>query len=310
MIGLRTTSLTAAFALAFAAPAFAQPQAPDPIIRSGAAEQISDHVWVIEDESVPVVPNVGFVVGETGVLVIDTGLGERNGATVLAEAQTVAPGRDIYIVSTHFHPEHDLGAQAFPDDAQMIRSNVQAAEIVASGGQMTQVFAGRSAVMAELLAGAEHRDADILFEDEHVLDLGGVTATIIALGANHTSGDTGVWIESDGVLFSGDVAMRNLPNVGTQEATIAQWLSSLDRFDALGPSIIVPSHGPLGDLAYVADYRAFFTLARDRAAELKADGKSVEEAVEVITAELEAAHPHIPAQRAGSGIRLAYTEAP
>jgi glyoxylase-like metal-dependent hydrolase (beta-lactamase superfamily II) len=265
---------------------------------------------VIEDLSVPVTPNVGFVVGETGVLVIDTGLGERNGATVLAEAQAVAPGRDIYIVSTHFHPEHDLGAQAFPDDAQMIRSNDQAAEIVSNAGQTIELFAGRSAVMAELLEGAEHRDADILFEDEHVLDLGGVTATIMALGANHTSGDTGVWVESDGVLFSGDVAMRNLPNVGTADATLGQWFASLDRFDALGPEIIVPSHGPLGGAAYVADYRAFFTLARDRAAELKAEGKSVEEAVEIITAELEAAHPQIPSQRAGSGIRLAYNEAP
>jgi glyoxylase-like metal-dependent hydrolase (beta-lactamase superfamily II) len=307
MIGSRTLLATAAV-LGLAAPTLAQ--APDPIIRAGATEQIAPHVWVIEDESVPLVPNVGFVVGETAALVIETGLGPRNGEIVLAEAQALAPGLPLYIVSTHFHPEHDLGAQAFPDEAQMIRSNAQARDVAELGEETIAAFSGRSALTAELLADAEHREADILFDGEHRLDLGGVSVVLLDFGANHTRGDTAVWVEGEGVLFAGDVAMSALPAITTEDATVAQWLASLDRLDALSPTVVVPSHGPLGDAGYIAAYRDFFETVRDRAAALKAEGKTVEETIETVTAEIAAARPGISAQRAAGGIRLAYAEAP
>jgi hypothetical protein len=52
---------------------------------------VSDGVFVIPDNRVPLVPNVGFVVGDRAVLVIDTGLGPRNGAHVLDQARRLAP---------------------------------------------------------------------------------------------------------------------------------------------------------------------------------------------------------------------------
>ena len=64
------------------APAPAAPPVP-PRIREGVTEKISGHVYVIPDDSVPLVPNVGIVVGSRGTLVIDTGLGARNGAAVM-----------------------------------------------------------------------------------------------------------------------------------------------------------------------------------------------------------------------------------
>jgi len=49
-----------------------------------------------------------------------------------------------------------------------------------------------------------------------------------------------------------------LPNVTGPESRIKQWLSSLDKFEALKPKVIVPSHGPTGTVTMVAPYRAYF----------------------------------------------------
>jgi glyoxylase-like metal-dependent hydrolase (beta-lactamase superfamily II) len=169
-------------------------------------------VHVIPDGNVPAVPNVGLVVGGTGILVIDTGLGPRNGEVVGAVVQRLGGQRPVHLVTTHVHPEHDLGAQAFPIGIRMIRSTDQERDIAEFGLGLARTFAARSREMAALLEGADFRAADVTFEREYDLDLGGgVRARLLALGPNHTRGDTAVWIVPDRVLFSGDVAMRAQP---------------------------------------------------------------------------------------------------
>jgi hypothetical protein len=59
--------------------------APAPVV-SGEPVQVSDGVYVIPDRRVELVPNVGVVVGERAALVVDTGMGPRNGAHVLRQA--------------------------------------------------------------------------------------------------------------------------------------------------------------------------------------------------------------------------------
>src|SRR5512146_180612 len=93
-----------------------------PLVREGDTQKISEHVYVIPDHSVQLVPNVGIIVGTRGKLVIDTGLGPRNGQTVYNEAQKINDSGTLWLATTHIHPEHDLGASAFPPDTKMIRS--------------------------------------------------------------------------------------------------------------------------------------------------------------------------------------------
>ena len=111
--------------------------------------------------------------------------------TVLREVAKVGAGKPIYIVTTHVHPEHDMGAHAFPKDSKLIRSKDQIEDIAAGAGMnLVPVFAQRSALNVELLEGAKHRDADIVFDRDYTLDLGGIKAKIYAMGTNHTHGDT------------------------------------------------------------------------------------------------------------------------
>lgn len=280
---------------------------PPPLVRENATEKISDHVYVIPDNNVGMVPNVGIVVGTRGTLVIDTGLGARNGQTVVREMQKVSKTPELYLATTHVHPEHDLGAAGFPAHTRMIRSQAQQQEIAASGLETAKRFSAISPLHAELLAGAEFRKADISFDEEYLVDLGGVRVRILAMGYNHTRGDQAFFVEPDAVLFSGDVVMTAPPNVGG--STIGMWLKSQDRFQSLGPKRIVPSHGPMGDLSLVADYRTLLTTVQRRAAELKQQGRTLEEVTAVLIQELQGKYPNGGTRLTGT-IRAAYGEAP
>jgi glyoxylase-like metal-dependent hydrolase (beta-lactamase superfamily II) len=281
------------------------PQVP-PLVKEGATEKISDHVYVIPDGSVPLVPNVTIVVGTRTTFVVDTGLGARNAEIVLREVAKVSKNADLALATTHFHPEHDLGAHAFPANTKMYRSRDQQADIDESGGETAKRFAGFSPLTAELLQGATFRKADVLFDKEQTVDLGGVRVRMIAMGMNHTRGDTAFWIEPDGILVSGDVVMSTMPNVGAA-SKLSTWLQSLDRFEQLKPKRVVPSHGPMFDATTITNWKMFLTTVRIRAASLKKEGKSLDDTVKATQDELGDKYDR---NRMAGAIRAAYNEAP
>jgi len=284
----------------------ASPTAPASLVREGVTEKLAAHVWAIPDGGANLVPNVGIVVGSRSVLVVDTGMGTRNAKTVLREVEKVGAGKPIYIVTTHVHPEHDMGAHAFPKGSKLIRSKTQVEDIAAGAGMsLVPVFAARSDLNRELLEDAHHRDADIVFEGAYTLDLGGLEARIGSMGTNHTHGDTIVFV--DGVLFSGDIAMQPQPSFTNPTATITHWLDSLDALEAMNPNVIVPSHGPFGGLEIIQGYRGYLTRIRDRAAELKRSGKTQDETVQLVTDEMSAKYPD--RNRLAGAIRAGYAEA-
>jgi hypothetical protein len=118
-----------------------QPRPPDPLIDGAAITKVSDHVYVIPDRNVGLVPNVGIIVGARATLVVDTGLGPRNGRTVVDATNGVSRNADLYVVSTHFHPEHALGEPAFPPGARLIRAQAQQKDIDEFGLALAQTFA-------------------------------------------------------------------------------------------------------------------------------------------------------------------------
>ena len=128
---------------------------------------------------------------------------------------------------------------------------------------------------------------------------------ILAMGSNHTDGDTAVWVPAERVLFSGDVAMRPQPALMTPKSSIAQWMTSLDALEALKPAVIVPSHGPLGEGAgLIQGYRAYLKEVAERTAAAKAAGKSLDEATAMVTEAMAGRYPD--KARLGMAVRVAY----
>src|SRR5258707_4405700 len=98
-----------------------EPQAqPAPTVDVDAIREIADGVFVIPDHRVPLVPNIGIIVGTQSALVVDTGMGPSNGERVLAAARRLAGGKRLFLTLSHFHPEHGYGGQAFRGEATIL----------------------------------------------------------------------------------------------------------------------------------------------------------------------------------------------
>jgi glyoxylase-like metal-dependent hydrolase (beta-lactamase superfamily II) len=285
--------------------------APDPLVKENATIKLAPHTYVIPDGNVPLVPNVGIVVGSRATLVIDPGLGRRNGETVLREVARVSRNTQLYVASTHFHAEHTTGSLAFPPTAKYVNSKVQETEFAESGAQQITLFSGRSPMTAELLRDATGRKADITFDRDYVLDLGDVRVRMLVVGPTHTRGDTGFFVEGDSVLFAGDVVMNNSFLAANAASSMKAWLSAFDAFDAMRPKTLVPSHGAVGDGALIASNRAVMQEVQARVRELKAQGRSADEVATTVQSEFQARHPGWPR---GNGLgpiaRAAFAETP
>jgi glyoxylase-like metal-dependent hydrolase (beta-lactamase superfamily II) len=265
---------------------------PVPLVKENTTVKISEHVYVIPDGNVPVVPNVGIIVGTKATLVVDPGLGTRNGEVVLRELAKVSKNTELYVASTHYHPEHTTGGVAFAARAKFIRPRVQQKEMEEFGAAAFENFRKRTPEFAELMQGSTYPRADILFEREQTLDLGGVHVRLSLLGPAHTQGDTAIFVEEDKVLFSGDLAMKRLfPAFSTPSASGQVWLASLDRLDALRPMKVVGSHGELGDASLISEYRNYLKAVQARVGELKGQGKSLDEVARLLTAEFQSKYP-------------------
>lgn len=280
-------------------------QTGQPLIDEKTLTRVSDHVYALVGW-----PNIAIVVGNRGTLVVDTGLGERNGATIMRVVQKLEKGPVLYLTTTHYHSEHVTGEQAFPANTVLVRPVVQQQELIQRlAGHMAR-FREMSQQNKELLADVKMRTPDILFDGEMELDLGGVSARLFCLGRAHTVGDMLIMVEEDSVLIPGDIVESKLFPIMPEESSMKGWIAVLDKIEPLKPRLIVPDHGELGDGSLVAKQRAMLAEMQGRALEFKRQGKSADEAGKLLTDELHAKRPDYgQAERIAADVKLVYGEA-
>jgi glyoxylase-like metal-dependent hydrolase (beta-lactamase superfamily II) len=189
-----------------------------PMLPENSATRVSDHVYAIMG-----FPNVAIVLGSHATLVVDTGMGPKNGAVVVRQAQRLAQTQRIYLTTTHFHPEHAAGLQAFPAGTVLIRPAAQQEEMDRHVMEFIQMFRSRSEINRTLLEDVVLHTADITFDHEVKIDLGSVTVRLFWLGPAHTRGDELIFVEPDEALISGDVVQSKIvPNMPSTDAERAE----------------------------------------------------------------------------------------
>jgi glyoxylase-like metal-dependent hydrolase (beta-lactamase superfamily II) len=259
---------------------------PTPLVE-GEATQISDTVFVIRDRRVPLVPNIGIVVGADAVLVVDTGMGRENGERTLREVERLAGGRQLLLTLTHFHPEHGFGAQVFRDRATIVYNRAQRDELREKGQPFVEMFRGFGPEIADLLEEIELVQPHLAYEGQADLDLGGVEVELRSVGPAHTRGDQIALVPRERILFTGDlVEDRFFPILPDEDANGSAWIELLERLEELRPAIVVPGHGDAGDAGQISTYRAHLEDVRERVRRAAAEGRSAEEAEPLIAAEI------------------------
>jgi glyoxylase-like metal-dependent hydrolase (beta-lactamase superfamily II) len=246
-----------------------EPLTHDPIVEISQARELARDLVVIPNHGVELVPNIGVIGGSHSVLVVETGMGPRNAEQVLAFAAEYAKGRRLYLTTTHFHPEHAFGAQAFAGEATYLVNNAQAEDLAGKGLGYLDMFRTLGAPVARQLEGVELVTPDTVYEDAYELDLGGRVVRLQATGRAHSKGDQVVTVPYAGVLFTGDLAEAGqfaifpwFPPYDTDVSGL-RWIEVMRRLIATDPEIVVPGHGDISGPRLLTDIRAYLELLRD-----------------------------------------------
>ena len=235
-----------------------------PIVQPELAREIAPGVIVIPDQYIDLVPNNGIFIGTDAVLVVDSGIGIENGKRVLQKATELAAGKPLLFTSTHFHPEHAFGAQAFKGHATIITNTTQADELREKGPAYLNIFRGLGPDAAKALEGVEFVTPDETYQGERGLDLGGKQVVLRELVGGHTRGDQIVFLPREQILFTGDLVENHLfPILYDQDSSINRWIEDLSYMISLSPTIVVPGHGELGTVALIQEFQDLLIFVRE-----------------------------------------------
>lgn len=269
-------------------------QAAVPMLPRGQTRAVADGVYVIPDMRVSLVPNVGIVVGDDSVLVVDTGMGPANAAIVLDEVRAVTDKPIRWLVCTHFHPEHSSGAQAFPEETSIVYSIAQHEDLRRKGERYREWFVELFGdQVRDLLAPVRLVDPDLTFERRAQLDLGGLPVELLHLGhPAHTGGDTLVYLPRQKLLFTGDLTPSGFfPIMPDADSSGAGWIASLEALERMDVETIVPGHGEIAGPELIGQVKRYLLEVRARVAEQAAAGRTLEEIKAALEPTIRAAYP-------------------
>lgn len=237
--------------------------------------------------------NAGFVIGDDGVVVVDTFFTPAAADELIAEIAKLTPKPIKFAINTHYHLDHTGGNQEFtargvpivahdhvmewqttknrrflpaPEELQKRRDDAVAKK---NDALVRRLDAMKSIVLTNptltLASGTMH------------LYIGKREVQLFTM-PGHTGGDVLAFVPDANVLFTGDLGWsKTLPNL--VDATVADWIPTLDKILAEHPNAkFVPGHGQVATAAELRDFREYLDDLRTRVKKAIADGLTIEQA--------------------------------
>ena len=270
---------------------------PAPIVITDGITDVAPGIFVIPDNGVPLVPNIGVVCGDTGVLVIDTGMGPLNARHVLDRVREIANDRAIYVTTTHFHPEHSYGISAFAPEATVLMNEAQLTDLQTKGEGYLEFFRTFGQSVAEQLVDVSFTTPDIVYEAEYDLDLGGRIVRMRATGQAHTKGDQVIRVPDASAVFCGDLVEESqfsiFPWFPPEDVDVSgtRWIGVMEGLLTAGDTLVIPGHGRVSGSSLLEEVHDYLQFLRDEAWSRKAAGMADDRITAEVYEMAKAAHP-------------------
>lgn len=227
--------------------------------------------------------NAGFVIGDDGVLVVDTFESADAAKALLGEVRKLSPLPIKYVVNTHYHLDHSGGNRVFQDAGAVVIAHRNVPGWIHTENLK---FFGKN-IKPEQKATVEALGAPNLVYDHNMTVLLGSVAVQVSFYAGHTGGDSVVFIPSASAVFGGDLFWnQTLPNL--IDASTEPWINTLADVLKRAPSAsFVPGHGDVGKPADVETFRGYLQEIRKMTEGPARAGKTGEDLVSAVMPALE-----------------------
>ncbi len=245
-----------------------------------AAHALAPGVYVLpgtggsaDERNLGRIGNAGFIVGESGVVAIDTGTSYAHGRALLAAIRAVTDKPVKLALVTHTQPDFLFGGQAFQDAGIPVSMHERAARLMAARCEncLKQL---RLTVGEAPLAGTEMYKPAHTFEQAHTLDGIGREVRVLYFGHSSGPGDIAVLDVASGTLFAGGLLdAQRVPDI--QDGDLTGWKNALASLRALRPRLVVPGHGPVSSAALFDMERDYLVALEAKTRELVAEGTSL-----------------------------------
>ena len=251
-----------------------------PPASQGRAVQLAPGVYMIagtggaaDEYNLGRIGNSGFIVGEHGVIAVDTGTSYEHGRALLAAIRQVTALPVRVALVTHTRPEFLFGGTAFREQGIPIRMHGRVARLMASRCE-TCLKTLRQTVGEAAMRGTAMYQPDQEFETGHTLDLIGRPVRVSSFGHSSGPGDSTVFDERSGVLFAGGLLdARRIPDI--QDSDLEGWKKALHQLRAMGARIVVPGHGPPSAASQIDSVESYLVALEARTRALVTSGTSL-----------------------------------
>lgn len=266
-------------ALATSSPAWAQDKLEPQPIAAGVYAFVAD-TGEMTAQNRGFVGNSGFIVGATGVIVIDTGSSYRHGRRMLAAIAEVTDQPVVLVIVTHAVQEFLFGNAAFAEAGVPILSHIETANLMQA--RCAQCLEDLRPLLGDELNGTRLVLPRIRIGSGTTIEAGGRKLELLHFGWASTPGDLAVLDPATGVLFAGGlVAVDRIPEI--RDSDPDGWLAALDRIAALPVSVVVPGHGPVSGSDAIGTTAGYLRALDQSLRELYAGSSSLMESVDAAT---------------------------
>ena len=289
-----TTLLTTAVILSIALPLHSAPWNAMEItltprkLSEGVYALVSSTADTKNPAGIPEGTTGGAIIGEKGVLVIETMLNAKLANQVLDEVTKLTDKPIRYVVTTVYHGDHYYGNFLFPGSATIIMH-------AESKRYIDQKFEQDRKFMTNLMGNEvgiqdiKPRAGDIMVDHDTTIDLGGRTVELKVFGLGQTKGDLFVWLPKEKIFFTSNAILAEKPAIPwLLEGNHDLALQTMKKMKAFLPpdAVIVPGHGRPTTVEASLDYFIAYLETLDREVRAAvANGLSLEDTLKVATAE-------------------------